>query len=210
MRFPPKPDTSGLRLLSTHCRHCIWRISSGFHLEALARNSLVTRALCQLWPASAPRPATQSSRLTIARLTLWRDEQNGLDLCLHSQHIVAGALNVRNGSKADIASNYSAQYPVRMNLRGVTVIALSATFVSSCGCRAETLPNCFSENIHPSLRAVKQVVSSGAYRGGEVELNHTFCSTHEDRLAVAEKLLAATGYSFERIKRNLETAPTCD
>jgi hypothetical protein len=31
-----------------------------------------------------------------------------------------------------------------------------------------------------------------------VELKHTFCSTHDDRLAVAERLLAARGYSFER------------
>jgi len=79
----------------------------------------------------------------------------------------------------------------------LTIVA-AASLVSACSYRAETLPRCFDEKIGPSLRAVKQVTDSGAYRGGEVERRHTFCSTHDGRLDVAEKLLAASGYSFER------------
>ena len=77
-------------------------------------------------------------------------------------------------------------------------MAVAATLVSACSYPAETLPRCISDKVEPSLRAVKQVVDSGAYRDGDIELQHTFCSTHDDRLAVAEKLLAARGYSFER------------
>jgi hypothetical protein len=72
------------------------------------------------------------------------------------------------------------------------------SLLSACSYRAETLPRCFDENIGPSTFAVKQVIDSGAYRGGLIELQHTFCSTHDDRLDIAEKLLAASGYSFER------------
>jgi len=68
----------------------------------------------------------------------------------------------------------------------------------ACSYHSETLPRCFSDNIEPSLRAVKQVTDSGAYRSGMVELKHTFCSTHDDRLAIAERLLTARGFSFER------------
>ena len=85
-----------------------------------------------------------------------------------------------------------------MKASGFTMMALIASLVSACNYRAETLPRCFDENIGPSLRAVKQVTDSGAYRGGPVELQHTFCSTHDDRLDVTEKLLAASGYSFQR------------
>ena len=86
-----------------------------------------------------------------------------------------------------------------MKRPGLTImIATGASLVSACSYRAETLPRCFDENIGPGLRAVKQVTDSGAYRGGLVELQHTFCSTHDDRLDVAEKLLGASGYSFER------------
>jgi hypothetical protein len=41
-------------------------------------------------------------------------------------------------------------------------------------------------------------MDSGTYGGGVVPLQHTFCSTHDDRLDVVEKLLEASGYSFER------------
>lgn len=85
-----------------------------------------------------------------------------------------------------------------MKRHGMTAIAMAASLVSACSYRAETLPHCFDENIGPSLRAVKQVTDSGAYRGGAVELQHTFCSTHDDRLDIAERLLGASGYSFER------------
>lgn len=78
------------------------------------------------------------------------------------------------------------------------MISVCAALVSACSYRAETLPRCFDENIGPSLGAVKQVTDSGAYRGGVVQLQHTFCSTHDDRLDIAEKLLRAGGYSFER------------
>ena len=78
------------------------------------------------------------------------------------------------------------------------MIAAGAALVSGCSYHAETLPRCFDKNIGPSLRAIKQVTDSGAYRGGVVQLQHTFCSTHDDRLDVAEKLLAASSYSFER------------
>lgn len=70
--------------------------------------------------------------------------------------------------------------------------------VSGCSYDAETLPRCFSDNVEPSLRAVKQVVESGAYHGGDIVLSHRFCSTDEDRLTVAERLLAASGYPFKR------------
>lgn len=85
-----------------------------------------------------------------------------------------------------------------MKRHALTTIAMSASLVSACSYRAETLPRCFDENIGPSLRAVKQVTDSGAYRGGVVELQHTFCSTHDDRLDIAERLLGASGYSFHR------------
>ncbi|HEX8840361.1 MAG TPA: hypothetical protein VF750_07825 [Sphingomicrobium sp.] len=78
------------------------------------------------------------------------------------------------------------------------VTAMGASLLSACTYRAETLPRCFDEHIGPSLRAVKEATDSGAYRGGVVELRHTFCSTHDDRLGAAEKLLAASGYLFER------------
>jgi hypothetical protein len=85
-----------------------------------------------------------------------------------------------------------------MKRHALTMISTGAVLVSACSYRAETLPRCFDENIAPSLRAVKQVTDSGAYRGGLVQLQHTFCSTHDDRLGVAERLLTASGYSFER------------
>ena len=85
-----------------------------------------------------------------------------------------------------------------MKQRALPRIAVSATLIAGCSYRAETLPRCFDERIAPSLRGVKQVTDSGAYRGGAVELQHTLCSTHDDRLDVAEKLLEANGYSFER------------
>jgi hypothetical protein len=85
-----------------------------------------------------------------------------------------------------------------MKRHALTTIAMTGCLVSACSYRSETLPRCFDERISPSLRAVKQVKDSGAYRGGLVELQHTFCSTHDDRLDVAEKLLRASRYSFER------------
>lgn len=85
-----------------------------------------------------------------------------------------------------------------MKARCFSTVTIAGCLVSACSYHAETLPRCFSENIDPSLRALKQVTDSGAYRGGMVELKHTFCSTHDDRLAIAERLLAASGYSFER------------
>ena len=85
-----------------------------------------------------------------------------------------------------------------MKLLTLTAMAITANLVSACSYRAETLPRCFDEKIGSSLRAVKQVTDSRAYRGAVVELQHTFCSTHDDRLDVAEKLLGASGYSFER------------
>ena len=85
-----------------------------------------------------------------------------------------------------------------MKLRGLTTMVMTTSLVSACGYRAETLPRCFDENIGPSLGAVKQVTDSGEYRGGVVKLQHAICSTHDDRLDIAEKLLAAGGYSFER------------
>jgi hypothetical protein len=85
-----------------------------------------------------------------------------------------------------------------MSRRALTIISISAALISACSYRAETLPRCFDEKISPSLRAVKQATDRGAYRGGVIQLRHTFCSTHDDRLDVAEKLLAANGYDFER------------
>ena len=76
-------------------------------------------------------------------------------------------------------------------------MSIGASLVSACTYRPETLPRCF-DKIGPSVRAVEQVTQSGAYRGGVVELKHSLCSTHDDRLDAAEKLLGESGYSFER------------
>ena len=85
-----------------------------------------------------------------------------------------------------------------MKASALAAIAIGATLTSACGYRAETLPRCFSERVGPSLNAVKQVIDSGLYRGGDVELTHSLCTTHNERLVVAERLLAASGYTFSR------------
>ena len=72
----------------------------------------------------------------------------------------------------------------RMNWRGLMTMTLTASLLCGCSYRAETLPRCFNENIGPSVRAIEEVTGSGAYRGGIVELLHTLCSTHNDRLDI--------------------------
>ena len=102
------------------------------------------------------------------------------------------------GGKRTLSERSSPNTLRQMKIHGLSIVVIGACLVSACSYRAETLPRCFSDNLDPSLRAVKQVADSGAYRGGTVELKHTFCSTHADRLAIAERLLTASGYSFER------------
>ena len=86
----------------------------------------------------------------------------------------------------------------QMKPRSFSIMAIAACLLSACSYRAETLPRCLSHNVDSSLRAVKKVTDSGAYPGGVVELEHRLCSTHDDKLAIAERLLTASGYSFER------------
>src|SRR3954453_9180887 len=85
-----------------------------------------------------------------------------------------------------------------MKSAGGGAMTMAAGLGLSCTYHAKTFPQCYAENVGPSLAAVKQVTDSGAYSGGDVELQHVFCSTHGDRLVVAEKLLSASGYAFKR------------
>ena len=85
-----------------------------------------------------------------------------------------------------------------MHARQLAALALAFSFVSGCSYGAETLPECFDKNIQPTLRAVEQAARSPNYKGGEIEIKHTLCSTHDDRLNIAEQLLASAGYLHER------------
>jgi hypothetical protein len=74
---------------------------------------------------------------------------------------------------------------------------LSAFLLTACSYNVETLPQCFSEDVPPSLRAIAEVTQSGDYKAGDIEIQHTLCSTHYDRLANAERLLTAAGFRHE-------------
>jgi hypothetical protein len=77
-------------------------------------------------------------------------------------------------------------------------VTLSITLaLGSCGYNVETLPECFTENIPASIRAIGQVMRAGDYKGGNVEIEHTLCSTHGNRLANAERLLTAAGFQHD-------------
>jgi hypothetical protein len=101
------------------------------------------------------------------------------------------------GGNPTLPQSASGHYRFPMRPWALRTAAISCMLATGCSYNVETLARCF-DNVEPSLRAVKQVVESGAYRGGQVALRHTLCSTDEDRLAVAERLLAASGYQYVR------------
>ena len=84
-----------------------------------------------------------------------------------------------------------------MECRRATLTTASALLLAGCSYGVETLPKCFSENVPPSLRAVAQLARSNQYKGGVVDLTHMLCSTYDDRLGTAEKLLTAAGFPHE-------------
>jgi hypothetical protein len=75
-----------------------------------------------------------------------------------------------------------------------TITLLTALTLSGCRYSVETLPACYAANVPSSLRAIAQLAQAKAYNGEEIEIEHTLCSTHYDRLANAERLITAAGF----------------
>jgi hypothetical protein len=82
-------------------------------------------------------------------------------------------------------------------MRSLVVTALICAALAESGCTygEERLPDCWTENVGPSVKALSQLPSLG---GPETTIQHTLCSTHADRLAQAETALTSVGFSHDR------------
>ena len=77
----------------------------------------------------------------------------------------------------------------------VTILVCAALAESGCTYGEERLPDCWTENVGPSVKVLSQLPSLG---GPETTIQHTLCSTHADRLTQAETALTSGGYSHVR------------
>ncbi|HEV2079399.1 MAG TPA: hypothetical protein VGR19_05830 [Allosphingosinicella sp.] len=67
---------------------------------------------------------------------------------------------------------------------------------SSCSASygEQDVSECLSKQMEPSINVVQKLTNGGSRDVGPVELRHSMCSTHDDRIASTERALLAAGY----------------